>query len=171
MDLILSDRSLPIPEIERPSLTFFDLSKLKIANCMGCFGCWTKTPGKCVIRDDAVQVLSQDCRQQPGYVYQPNSVRQLRCPHENHVGTGHSGPAGIYPPLARGNPPCAAPGGAQTGGHHRIRDQIFGGTGGFSPSSGPQCAQYEFCGLPGGVYVGKRSAGYSPKGGFVVGKS
>lgn len=35
MDLILSDRSLPIPEIERPSLTFFDLSKLKLQTVWG----------------------------------------------------------------------------------------------------------------------------------------
>lgn len=33
-----------------------DLSSLKIAYCVGCFGCWTKTPGRCVIRDDATQV-------------------------------------------------------------------------------------------------------------------
>ena len=32
------------------------LSALRIANCVGCFGCWTKTPGRCVIRDDAVRV-------------------------------------------------------------------------------------------------------------------
>ena len=29
---------------------------MKIANCVGCFGCWTKTPGRCVIRDDGVKV-------------------------------------------------------------------------------------------------------------------
>ena len=33
-----------------------DLSALRIANCVGCFGCWTKTPGRCVIRDDAARV-------------------------------------------------------------------------------------------------------------------
>lgn len=56
MTLIVSDRHLEIPEIQRAAIEFIDLSKLKIANCVGCFGCWTKTPGKCVIRDDAVQV-------------------------------------------------------------------------------------------------------------------
>ena len=56
MTLIVSDRHLEVPEIQRAAIEFIDLSKLKIANCVGCFGCWTKTTGKCVIRDDAVQV-------------------------------------------------------------------------------------------------------------------
>ena len=53
--LILSDRPLSV-EIKENEVKFVDLSSLKIANCIGCFGCWTKTPGKCVIRDDAVKV-------------------------------------------------------------------------------------------------------------------
>lgn len=56
MNLILSDRPLRLPEIDRGGTEYIDLSQLHIANCVGCFGCWTKTPGKCVIRDDAVQV-------------------------------------------------------------------------------------------------------------------
>ncbi len=55
MNLILSDRKLELP-INDHSTEYIDLSGLKIANCVGCFGCWTKTPGKCVIRDDAVKV-------------------------------------------------------------------------------------------------------------------
>lgn len=56
MKLILSDRPLIVPKTENSDIEFIDLSQLKISNCIGCFGCWTKTPGKCVIRDDAVQV-------------------------------------------------------------------------------------------------------------------
>lgn len=56
MKLILSDRSLALPETGPDDIRLIDLSQLKITNCVGCFGCWTRTPGKCVIRDDAVGV-------------------------------------------------------------------------------------------------------------------
>jgi len=29
-----------------------ELRNMHIANCLGCFGCWVKTPGTCVINDD-----------------------------------------------------------------------------------------------------------------------
>lgn len=56
MKLILSDRPLPLELSSHPDAVCVDLTRLKIANCVGCFGCWTKTPGRCVIRDDAVKV-------------------------------------------------------------------------------------------------------------------
>lgn len=57
MNLILSDRSLAVAtEDFREETKVIDLSSRRIAGCMGCFGCWIKTPGKCVIRDDAVEV-------------------------------------------------------------------------------------------------------------------
>ena len=56
MNLILSDRPVNLPAEELDGIKYVDLSSLKIANCVGCFGCWTKTPGRCVIRDDATKV-------------------------------------------------------------------------------------------------------------------
>ena len=54
MELILSDRPLSLPAA--PEREYIDLSQKKVTPCVGCFGCWTKTPGRCVIRDDAVRV-------------------------------------------------------------------------------------------------------------------
>ena len=56
MKLILSDCPLGVELPDHTDVTWINLSQLKIAGCMGCFGCWTKTPGRCVIRDDAVGV-------------------------------------------------------------------------------------------------------------------
>jgi len=33
------------------------VEKLKMRGCVGCYGCWTKTPGECVIKDDMKDVL------------------------------------------------------------------------------------------------------------------
>lgn len=52
----MSDKPINLNIGENKDIKYIDLSSMKIANCVGCFGCWTKTPGKCVIRDDATKV-------------------------------------------------------------------------------------------------------------------
>ena len=56
MTLILSDTAIEQEFPKSEDFEYIDLSTLDISNCIGCFGCWVKTPGKCVIRDDAVSI-------------------------------------------------------------------------------------------------------------------
>jgi multimeric flavodoxin WrbA len=37
--------------------TVFDLTRLEIKPCLGCFTCWLNTPGRCCHRDDMEQVV------------------------------------------------------------------------------------------------------------------
>ena len=52
----MSDRHIDTQISESEDLKYINLASMKIANCVGCFGCWTKTPGKCFIRDDASKI-------------------------------------------------------------------------------------------------------------------
>jgi multimeric flavodoxin WrbA len=41
------------------NVSTYKLRDLKVADCLGCFGCWVKTPGKCVIDDPAREIASK----------------------------------------------------------------------------------------------------------------
>lgn len=42
-----------------PTTDTIDLAKATIKPCTGCFACWNKTPGECVIHDDMTQILQK----------------------------------------------------------------------------------------------------------------
>lgn len=37
---------------EKNSVEIFNLDSMNIKQCIGCFGCWAKQPGKCLLKDD-----------------------------------------------------------------------------------------------------------------------
>jgi multimeric flavodoxin WrbA len=41
------------------NVSTYRLRDLKVADCVGCFGCWVKTPGQCVIDDPAREIASK----------------------------------------------------------------------------------------------------------------
>ncbi len=44
---------------ENHNIEIVNISKANIDHCHGCFACWTKTPGKCVIKDDMEGFIEQ----------------------------------------------------------------------------------------------------------------
>jgi len=41
---------------EKLDATLVQIGRGDVASCMGCFGCWIKTPGECVIKDKGVEI-------------------------------------------------------------------------------------------------------------------
>jgi multimeric flavodoxin WrbA len=54
-DRYLDDLTSRLAALEH-SVTKLDLRDLDLKGCSGCFGCWVKTPGECVKRDQNAQV-------------------------------------------------------------------------------------------------------------------
>lgn len=38
-------------------IDYFIIRKLNVSTCIGCFGCWVKTPGVCIIKDDMEAIV------------------------------------------------------------------------------------------------------------------
>ena len=41
------------------AVTTLDLRELTLKGCSGCFGCWVRTPGECVKKDDSARVCRE----------------------------------------------------------------------------------------------------------------
>ena len=70
----LSDHGFHVEEktIERDELAF----------CRGCFDCWTKTPGECVMRDGMTEI-NRACMMRRGGLHLSHRVRSVFGEYEN----------------------------------------------------------------------------------------
>ena len=39
------------------NVEIINVAKVNVKGCLGCFACWNKTPGKCVIDDEMCEIL------------------------------------------------------------------------------------------------------------------
>ncbi len=44
-------------QVQQAEVEVLEVGKLHLLPCRGCFACWSKTPGKCVLQDDMADVL------------------------------------------------------------------------------------------------------------------
>lgn len=143
MKLILSDRPLDL-SIHSDDIVFVDLSACTIANCIGCFGCWTKTPGKCVIRDDATTIYPLIAKSDEviyisrvkygGYDTTMKTMLERAIPVQQafiriHNGETHHVQRAVVPKKSH---------------HHRLRRQRLRRTGALRTTRCPKCPQHEF---------------------------
>lgn len=71
--LILNENKRPVSSLQDEStrnlvtylekqgckVTVINTAEAKIADCIGCFSCWIKTPGECIIKDDQIPFLKE----------------------------------------------------------------------------------------------------------------
>ena len=58
-DLKVEEVSDTLSSILGAQAAVFKLREIPIADCLGCFGCWIKTPGECVIDDAAKDIAKK----------------------------------------------------------------------------------------------------------------
>jgi len=46
-------------ESEKHTVTILQLREMNVRYCVGCFGCWVKTPGECVSKDGSHDILRE----------------------------------------------------------------------------------------------------------------
>ena len=147
MNILLTDRPLTVSLPEGWDLV--DLSQQTIAPCLGCFGCWTKTPGRCVLRDDAVTIYPRIAKSSRvlyvsavvfgGYDVPMKTMLERAIPIQKPYirlldGETHHVQRDVAP---------------QGGRYCGLRRRHPGGTGPVPPSGGAQRQKYEFYRRPG----------------------
>ena len=53
------DDLIKLLELSDNSVVYFKLREMKIQHCRGCFGCWLKTPGQCIYKDDSHDICRE----------------------------------------------------------------------------------------------------------------
>ena len=69
---IITEYDTPVPE----GTEMFDLSRIELKHCRGCFSCWWATPGRCVYKDMdafyraflAAEKVTIHCKASQGFV-------------------------------------------------------------------------------------------------------
>lgn len=46
-------------QVQQTEVEVLEVGKLHLLPCRGCFACWSKTPGKCVLQDDMAGVIER----------------------------------------------------------------------------------------------------------------
>jgi len=46
-------------KLSNNSVVHFKLREMEILHCRGCFGCWLKTPGQCIYKDDSYDICRE----------------------------------------------------------------------------------------------------------------
>ena len=46
-------------QVQQTEVEVLEVGKLHLLPCRGCFACWSKTPGKCVLQDDMAGVIEK----------------------------------------------------------------------------------------------------------------
>lgn len=56
-DLSEKDANIPVLSASENTQVIFNNGKIK--PCLGCFGCWVKTPGECIIKNDGYNYIGK----------------------------------------------------------------------------------------------------------------